>query len=128
MTTHDSIPAGSVPPEDIGTALEAVHLLATSVEPAARDLNRTLTDLVGPCPVGDDGAWTRIVVDDGGRHFVQLPTLPLDVALRLSTAVAAVADGLTPPPPTTGGVEYRLPFALTSCGAVATSGFARAAL
>ena len=128
MTTHDSTPQGSVPPEDIGTALEHIHRLATGVEPAARDLNRTLTDLVGCCPVGDDGTWTRIVVDDEGRHFVQLPTLPVDVALRLSTAIAAVAEGLEPPVPSTAGLDYRLPFALTDTGEAATSGFARAAL
>ena len=128
MTTHDSTPQGSVPPEDIGSALEHIHRLATGVEPAARDLNRALTDLVGTCPVGDDGTWTRIVVDPEGRHFVQLPTLPVDVALRLSTAIAAVAEGLEPPAPSTAGLDYRLPFALTDTGETATSGFARAAL
>jgi len=128
MTTHDSTPTGSTPPEDIGSALDAVHRLATCVEPAARDLNRSFTDLVGRCPVGGDGTWTRIVVDADGGQFVQLPTLPVDVALRLSSAITAVTDGLTPSTPAPNAAHYRLPFILTTSGDTATSGFTKAAL
>jgi hypothetical protein len=75
--------------------LNRVHQRVTSVEPIARDLNRHLVDLLGPCPVvtaeGAQRSWVIIVEDDNGNHLLQLPLLSVTEALRLSTALAELA-------------------------------------
>lgn len=82
--------------DDVDLILTNLHHRVTSVEPIARDLNRHLIDLLGPCPVvvGTDeraGAWVTIVDDGEGQSLIQLPPLPVAEALRLSTALAALA-------------------------------------
>lgn len=69
---------------DVITRMEAEVLHAT---PIARDLNRHITDLLGVCPVTDDGQWLTLVEQSPGEYCVALPMLPLHEALRLSTAL-----------------------------------------
>jgi hypothetical protein len=75
--------------------LNRVHQRVTSVEPIARDLNRHLVDLLGPCPAvtaeGVQRSWVIIVEDDNGNHLLQLPLLSVTETLRLSTALAELA-------------------------------------
>jgi len=97
--------------------LNRVHQRVTSVEPVARDLNRHLVDLLGPCPAttanGEETSWVTIVEDATGNHLLQLPLLSVTEALRVSTALATLARSvdfsdvrrtLSP------SSQYRLPF------------------
>jgi hypothetical protein len=92
VTHHDAT--------DFSLVLDQVHHRVTTVEPIARDLNRHLTDLLGPCPVADSnnqqvGSWVRIVQDDDGNFLLQLPVLPLSHALRVSSALATLSQQLS---------------------------------
>jgi hypothetical protein len=104
--------------DDVDLILTNLHHRVTSVEPIARDLNRHLVDLLGPCPVvvseeATAGSWVTIVEDEEGNHLLQLPLLPVAEALRLSSALAALARETdfshvrrSLPSP----VQYHLPF------------------
>jgi|GEM_PF-1912554 len=104
--------------EDVDLILTNLHHRVTSVEPIARDLNRHLVDLLGPCPVvvceeGVAGSWVTIVEDQEGNHLVQLPLLPVTEALRLSSALVALAretDFSDVRRSLPSSVQYHLPF------------------
>ena len=101
----------------------------TSIEPIARDLNRHLTDLLGACPVGDTGAWVLIVEDNVGNILLQLPTLPTKEAVRISTALRAVATIVDPYEirtsiPSPG--QYELPFVVDIAVSPVISGHVKA--
>jgi len=108
--------------EDVDLILTNLHHRVTSVEPIARDLNRHLIDLLGPCPVvvseeGVAGSWVTIVEDQEGNHLVQLPLLPVTEALRLSSALAALAretDFSDVRRSLPSSVQYHLPFIVSS--------------
>lgn len=104
--------------DDVDLILTNLHHRVTSVEPIARDLNRHLVDLLGPCPVvvseeALTGSWVTIVEDEEGNHFVQLPLLPVTEALRLSSALAALGretDFSDVRRSLPSSVQYHLPF------------------
>jgi len=102
-TPSDNQKGGPVPEysdrvdaQEVDLVLAKVHHRVTSVEPVARDLNRHLVDLLGPCPVLSTGetlesSWVTVVEDDNGNFLLQLPLLPITESLRLSTALYELA-------------------------------------
>lgn len=126
VTHHDSgqqrSRSANTHQDDVDLILTNLHHRVTSVEPIARDLNRHLIDLLGPCPVVVSeealaGSWVTIVEDEKGNHLVQLPLLPVTEALRLSSALAALAretDFSDVRRSLPSSVQYQLPFIVSS--------------
>ena len=65
---------------------------AATAGPVARDLNRNLTALLGPCPATVYGRWVHLRESFPGAWNVTFPELGLDQALRLSTALATIDE------------------------------------
>jgi hypothetical protein len=64
-----------------------------------RDLNRNLTDLLGPCPSTVDGAWVVLRPGAAGTWVAGLPDLSVADALRISTVIASLDDVRSAPAP-----------------------------
>lgn len=93
MSTHDPIndhfddPFGG----SSGELVTRIERELCHSRPIVNDLNRSLTDLLGPCPVTADGHWVTLVVsDENPDGDVAFPQLPMHEALRLSTALAHI--------------------------------------
>ncbi len=95
MSTHEPIHDPFDPFEgdlSFGTFVAQTERELCHSRPIANDLNRHLTDLLGPCPVTADGHWVCLVVsEDSPEGEVVFAQLPVHEALRLSTALANIA-------------------------------------
>lgn len=78
-------PSGEI--ESLVTALSCTEFRVQQTEPVVRDLNRHLTELIGPCPAGPAGNWVTLN-DDGTTSF----HLEVGDVLRLSTAFEKIAS------------------------------------
>jgi hypothetical protein len=104
--------------QELDLVFAKIHHRVTSVEPVARDLNRHLVDLLGPCPVVIAGetsecSWVTVIEDDNGNFLLQLPLLPVTESLRLSTALAELAkttDFSSIRRTLPSSAQYQLPF------------------
>lgn len=79
--------------------LDSVERLHQHVEPTLRDLNRTLSDLVGPHPSAADGAWFALETDGS-----LVARLGVDQASRLVGALTT-ALALSEAPPSLGAIR-----------------------
>lgn len=97
MSTHDPIHDPFDDPFEgdlsFGDFVARVEREMCHARPIARDLNRQLTNLLGPCPVTVDGRWVRLVVSDNDPEGeVVFAQLPVHEALRLATALARISE------------------------------------
>lgn len=88
----ESFPSDSFPTEASWAATaERIEHQVRHCHPVTRDLNRHLTDLLGPCPVTGDGRWVHFVESvDFVDGAVEFPALPVNEALRLATALQTI--------------------------------------
>jgi hypothetical protein len=62
------------------------------LEPKARDLNRHLTDLLGPCPGNVEGQWAFVAHDSAGNFHIALESIPTHKVLALVARMSEIAD------------------------------------
>ena len=66
------------------------------LEPKARELNRHLVDLLGPCPGNPDGQWAFVAHDTEGKFHIALESIPvhkvLGLVARMSEITKLISD------------------------------------
>jgi len=79
-------------PFGIIRSLMAETSLSSEVVSLARDINRHLTDLLGPCPIRNAEAWVVVSVNDEGQPSFTFATATTHEAEAMLRAVRDACD------------------------------------
>ena len=79
-------------PLGIMQILMAETSLSSEVVSLARDINRHLTDLLGPCPIRNAEAWVVVSVNDEGQPSFSFATATTHEAEAMLRAVREACD------------------------------------
>ena len=84
--------------DDLSEAHVEIEKHYLDLEPKARELNRHLTELLGPCPGNPQGQWAFVSHNELGEFHIALESIPANKVLvlvsRLSEISALVVDEL----------------------------------
>ena len=79
-------------PLGIMQILMAETSLSSEVVSLARDINRHLTDLLGPCPIRNAEAWVVVNINDEGQPSFTFATATTHEAEAMLRAVREACD------------------------------------
>lgn len=86
--SHQSLPEN----DDLNPAHAEIEKRYLDLEPKARELNRHLTELLGPCPGNADGQWTFVSHDESGEFHIALESIPANKVLVLVARLAEISE------------------------------------
>lgn len=78
--------------DDLHQAHLAIEMKYLDLEPKARELNRHLTELLGPCPGNTQGQWAFVAHDESGTFHIALESIPAHKVLFLVARLAEISE------------------------------------
>ena len=77
---------------DLNQVYLTIEMKYLDLEPKARELNRHLTELLGPCPGNAQGQWAFVAHDESGTFHIALESIPVHKALFLVARLAEISE------------------------------------